>query len=200
MSKTSYIKVILDANATVVYFECTLLEEQYRQDEVIGKNWFTLFISKEDTVAVMEVFHGLFQDMQVWESYKNDIICKDGHQKYLDFHNQIFIRDGEKYINSVGIEHFTNEENRLYDLARSLSEPSDEENSSVLDIEKMCTKHDFSSLLNADTEKIRINGGARYLFSQLKNHHVSVSTLKELAEELTIKYPKEFKHIIDFVS
>jgi len=118
-----YLKVILDSDATILRFECQLFDCHYSDKEIIGKNWFDLFIDTQDKEAVMKVFKGLFYgDEQSWKSYKNDIICKSGQYRLLDFHNQIFEKDGVRYLNSIAIEHFVNQDALLGMLASRLAE------------------------------------------------------------------------------
>lgn len=123
MKELPYLKVILDSQANIVDLRCDLDFESFDAEEVIGKNWFDLFIETEDRDKVRKVFEGLFNGEETqWQSFKNDIKCRFGHYKLMDFHNQIFERDGVKYINSVGIEHYMNDDDQLSMLADRLAE------------------------------------------------------------------------------
>ena len=142
MITTPYVKVILNSEAEIVDFECELSELKYSPEEVIGKNWFDVFIDEVDKKQVMKVFQELFDGKEKeWETFENNIVCKNNQHKLIDFHNQIFERDDVKYINSIGIEHvasqdnvsfkylssdgiktFVNQDNRLLKIAEELAE------------------------------------------------------------------------------
>ncbi len=104
---TPHLKVILDEEATIIVFECDLFEGKYMPEEVIGKNWFETFIDAQDREKMKSVFkqfiHGQGKE---WQTFENDIVCKSGRYKLLDFNNQLFEKDGVQYVNSIGIEHF----------------------------------------------------------------------------------------------
>jgi len=115
MITTPYVKFILNSEAEIVDFECHISEVKYTPEEVIGKNWFDVFIHESDKKQVMKVFQELFDGKEKeWETFKNDIICKNDQHKLIDFHNQVFERDGVKYINSVGIEHAGSQDNESF--------------------------------------------------------------------------------------
>ena len=104
-----YIKVVLDKNATIVKFECTLRDVKPDSTDVIGKNWFDTFIDNKDKETVFKVFTNLLNwQTATWKTYENDIKCLDGKHKFIDFENEIIIKDGEKFISSYGVEHMDN--------------------------------------------------------------------------------------------
>lgn len=107
MKNEQYISALLDENATILEFESTLNVDCHNKNDVIGKNWFDMFIDSRDYESVMKVFKSFFyKDEKTWETYANDIKCKDGKHILIDFKNSIEIRDGKKYISSIGTEHY----------------------------------------------------------------------------------------------
>lgn len=101
-----YIKVVLDKNADIVEFDCTLKDTQSQLlNKQIGKNWIDTFIDISDRDEILKVFNGLLQNQtEEWETYENDIKCIDGTHKRIDFINEVIIKDDEKFISSFGVE------------------------------------------------------------------------------------------------
>jgi hypothetical protein len=108
-NKKPYLRAVLDDNAIIQEFESTLGIECYNNCDVIGKNWFDIFIDSRDYEKVMSVFRSLFdRDEKKWETYANDIKCKNKKHILIDFKNSIEIREGKKYLVFVGTEHYLN--------------------------------------------------------------------------------------------
>jgi len=105
-----YLKVILDRDATIVEFECTLRDIKSDFSDVIGKNWFDTFIESSDKETVLKVFTDLLNNNNIEQlnTYENDIKCADGHHKLIDFHNETITKNSEKFISSFGVEHIDN--------------------------------------------------------------------------------------------
>jgi len=83
--------VVLDTNARVVMINkkgCEILG--YKEDEILGKDWFSHFLPKESRDKVRSVFNKLIKgDLKPPEFYTNPIVTKNGEQRYLSFHNNI---------------------------------------------------------------------------------------------------------------
>ncbi len=100
-----YIIVILDENGTIIDFESTI-EPFCNDKEVIGKNWFDTFINPHDKEKIFTVFLEILQgNDKAYQTYKNDIFCKDGTHRLIDFYNRLVTKNGKKYTFSFGIEH-----------------------------------------------------------------------------------------------
>ena len=107
MEKNKIIVVSLDSGALIVEFNEYAQElTGYSKDDVIGKNWFEIFIPDSNMVEVLEVFRGVFSgDKQYWE-FTNDITLKDGTKKMIKWNNAIIKDENNraKYIYSLGVE------------------------------------------------------------------------------------------------
>ena len=104
-----YLKVVLDKNAIIVEFECTLRDIKSDFIDVIGKNWFDTFIDSIDKEKVLKVFNGLLNNQtEKWKTYENDVKFLDGQHKFIDFINEVIIKDSEKFTSSFGVEHIDN--------------------------------------------------------------------------------------------
>jgi PAS domain S-box-containing protein len=105
--------VALDENGTILEFECDLLDViSYPKGAVTGKNWFELFIATADLENVMKTFKLAFHAKTPgWERHTNDIRCKDGSHRLVDFENRFETRNGKRVLVSVGRDHFLNQQN-----------------------------------------------------------------------------------------
>ncbi|WP_300369215.1 PAS domain-containing protein [Hydrogenimonas sp.] len=103
-----YLLVILDDRATIVDIDITLENVQYEPTELIGKNWFEIFIDTAYEETIKKVFEEVLAGSGSYTTFENDILCKDGTHKYIDFHNTVFEKDGKKFVKSIGIEHYNN--------------------------------------------------------------------------------------------
>ncbi|NOQ30419.1 MAG: PAS domain S-box protein [Helicobacteraceae bacterium] len=99
--------VSLDSGAVIVEFnEIAEQVSGYSKEEVMGKNWFNIFIPDSDLVEVLYVFNDLFYGTNItWENI-NDIKCKDTQIKTFKFENNIIKDKHGKAISihSVGTE------------------------------------------------------------------------------------------------
>ena len=82
--------VSLDSKATIITFSDThSCVTGYTASDVIGKNWFELFIPESNTKEMQKVFDRFFQgDLSFWE-YENLITCKDGTKRTLKWKNAL---------------------------------------------------------------------------------------------------------------
>jgi len=107
MKNKHFIRAVLDENAIIQEFECTLKDGCYNCNDTIGKNWFDIFIDSRDYEKVMSVFRSLLdKDEKKWESFANDIKCKNETHVLVDFKNSVETREGKRYIVTVGTEHY----------------------------------------------------------------------------------------------
>ncbi|WP_457597382.1 PAS domain S-box protein [Hydrogenimonas sp.] len=103
-----YLRVVLDEKAHIVEIELKLEDALYDEKELIGKNWFETFIDQAYEGKIKEVFEKVLEGSGSFDTYENDIVCKDGTHKFIDFHNTVFEKNGKKFVESIGIEHYHN--------------------------------------------------------------------------------------------
>jgi PAS domain-containing protein len=112
MNNQLYISITLDEKGYILDFESIIEGLKYDKSEVIGKNWFDMFIEPIDQSEVLKLFRDNFYsddllNKSLWQ-HITDIKTKDGHHKLIDFENTILVYDnGKKALYSKGIEHFT---------------------------------------------------------------------------------------------
>ena len=100
-------EVSLDSGAIIIDFNDKASEiSGYKREEVIGKNWFEIFIPNEDMVEILEVFSNLFYGKNLHWEYTNDIVCKDGKIKTIKWNNKIILDKNKNHrlIYSLGTE------------------------------------------------------------------------------------------------
>lgn len=86
---------LLNKDATIIEFNDHMNITGYIAEEVIGKNWFDIFINESNMLEVRQVFSSfLYGDEPHW-TYDNYITCKDGTKKLLSFNNNIILNEEE---------------------------------------------------------------------------------------------------------
>ncbi|BCD62817.1 HTH-type transcriptional regulator, bacterioopsin transcriptional activator and related proteins [Nitratiruptor sp. YY08-26] len=101
-----FLLVVLDEMGNIVEFHNEIEGLGYDEEEVIGKNWFDTFINPNDRQKVFHVFCEIIAgNDKNYETYNNDILCKNGTHKFIDFYNKLITKNGKKYTFSVGLEH-----------------------------------------------------------------------------------------------
>ncbi|MDD5157333.1 diguanylate cyclase [Sulfurimonas sp.] len=101
------LRAVLDENAIIVNFESNLLDNhRYLPEEVIGKNWFDIFIDTSDTKETMNYFKEILsaKDGKI-DKHTNDIILKDKTHMLLDFENTVFTKEAKRFVLFVAKEH-----------------------------------------------------------------------------------------------
>ena len=88
--------VVLNRNGIVTMINrkgCEILE--YTKEEIVGRNWFEMFIPEELRVEVRGIFNKIMNaDMATVEYYENPILTKTNKKRIIAFHNA-FIQDRE---------------------------------------------------------------------------------------------------------
>ena len=106
MREIPYLVVILNEQGDIVDFYSSIDAVGYTPEEVIGKNWFDIFIDPVDREKIFHVFQEIIAgNDRDFETYKNDITCKDGKHIFIDFYNKLVTKNNRRYTFSVGLEH-----------------------------------------------------------------------------------------------
>lgn len=99
--------VSLDAGAIILDFnEIASNISGYTKEEVLGKNWFEIFIPDSNLVEVLKVFNGLFNGKNIDWEYTNEIVTKDGSKKTIKWINKLLKDERNRPIKvlSSGVE------------------------------------------------------------------------------------------------
>ncbi len=93
------ILLAINADETVMFINkkgCELLG--YGEQEIIGNNWFDMFIPEENRAEVRAGFKELMTgSIEHRESYENVVVSQSGRQRIIAWHNTL-LRDEEKRI------------------------------------------------------------------------------------------------------
>ncbi|MCD6447225.1 MAG: PAS domain S-box protein, partial [Candidatus Marinimicrobia bacterium] len=99
--------VVLDVNANITLFN-KFAERLtgYKKNDVLGKNWFDLFIPKQNGNTIPKVFQKAIKEMPEVSSYENPVLCKHGPEKLISWKNTVLKDETGKIsgILSIGID------------------------------------------------------------------------------------------------
>lgn len=95
--------VILRPDRTIAYFN-PFAEELtgYSQDEVLGKDYFQIFLRDVDQSRLNRVFDSILQGVPL-RGNENAVLCKDGSQKWINWNATCLENhQGEKVVLAIG--------------------------------------------------------------------------------------------------
>ncbi|MCI4625276.1 MAG: PAS domain S-box protein [Candidatus Magnetoovum sp. WYHC-5] len=65
----------------------------FNEDEIVGQNWFDMFLPNDNRSTVKSVFHAILAEkITDYEYYENSVVVRDGKLKYISWHNTV-LRD-----------------------------------------------------------------------------------------------------------
>ena len=92
----------LDANITLFNKFAEKLTG-YKKEEVLGKNWFNLFIPEQNGTILSEVFANVLKGMPEVSSYENHILCRNGSERLIHWENTVLKKENGEISGSLGI-------------------------------------------------------------------------------------------------
>ena len=118
MLNVKLLSVMLDVNGNVIFCNTYLLSlTQYSINEIMGKNWFDLFLPKQIVEHVKKVFQGVMNDDDYAYNYENEIITKAGQPLIVSWNNTILFDAHKKIIGTASIgENITDRKLSEYQL------------------------------------------------------------------------------------
>lgn len=120
--------LLLDINGNIISANKFLeTVSGYKINEVLNKNWFSVFIQKEKQAEIIKIQKESFLSKNDFFPNKNNIICKDGTLKLINWRNTIITSENieDKKMLCVGIdisEQLRNQEVQsiLYEISNSI--------------------------------------------------------------------------------
>lgn len=95
------IVVTLNPEAGIITFNRYAEElTGYAKEEVIGKNWFDIFVPQRDRETISNVFKDVLKNLPEVSQYENPIVTKSGDERVISWSNNI-LRDTSGNINGV---------------------------------------------------------------------------------------------------
>jgi len=101
------IVVTLDTEAHITIFNQYAQElTGYNADEVVGKNWFNLFIPVKDRSSIPKVFKDALKQMPDASQHENPILTKSGEERLISWNNNVLRNTSGKIygILSIGMD------------------------------------------------------------------------------------------------
>jgi len=94
----------LDLNANITLFN-KFAEKLtgYKKEEVLGKNWFNLFIPKQNGTIIPEVFANVLKDMPEVSSYENPVLCRNGSERLIHWENTVLKNENGEISGIISI-------------------------------------------------------------------------------------------------
>ncbi|MHC5060517.1 MAG: PAS domain S-box protein [Planctomycetota bacterium] len=84
--------VMLEKDGTIIYVNDFLLKiTGYEREEIIGRNWFDIFIVPEDREQIRNVHDNVLADnLEIVGHYENYILTKSGQKRLISWSNTLF--------------------------------------------------------------------------------------------------------------
>jgi PAS domain S-box-containing protein len=201
LKNTMLFSTIIDADARIIFCNQSLLSVSgYADGDLIGKNWFEIFIEEKVRNEMKSIFNQLLEGEARFLNLENNIILKNGSKLLVSWNNTILKDVREKVIGVASIgENITKRKQTEEELIRARMKA--EESNMLKSIFLANMSHEirtpmnsimgFSSLLGEkdieEADKIQYidiirNSGTRLL--QLINDIIDLSKLE--AKQLTI--------------
>jgi PAS domain S-box-containing protein len=93
MNSVHLVSLILSTDATIKFCNQYLLDlTGYTYDEVIGKNWFDLFIKDENSIDIKHLFTNSIVNNDIALQHENEIKAKNGQSLMISW-NKTYLKD-----------------------------------------------------------------------------------------------------------
>jgi PAS domain S-box-containing protein len=98
------IGLMLDTNANIIFANDFLLElTGWKREEIIGKNWFEVFIPAELISEITRIFDQTIKQGEFPLHHINDIVTKNGKRLAIKWSNTTHLNDEKKPISITSI-------------------------------------------------------------------------------------------------
>lgn len=107
MVNVKLISVMLDVKGNIIFCNNYLLElTGYLSDEIMGKNWFEVFLPENIINQVKDIFYGVMKGDELASTFINEIVSKKGETLIVSWNNTILYDAGKKItgIASIGVD------------------------------------------------------------------------------------------------
>ncbi|MEA3494637.1 MAG: DUF3365 domain-containing protein [Bacteroidota bacterium] len=96
--------VTLDKDANITLFNKYAEKiSDFKKNDIIGKNWFSLFIPERDIPIIPKIFSEILEGMPNYSSYENHILCKNGSEKLFSWKNSLLKNNEGKILGLLSI-------------------------------------------------------------------------------------------------
>ena len=114
MRSVDLVSIILDSNGNINFGNNYFLKlTGYKEEEVINKNWFDLFIPGDIRETLKNVFNDALSKNLLPPHYVNDIVAKNGEKKLISWNNTVLKDTDGRTIGTASIGEDITEQKRL---------------------------------------------------------------------------------------
>lgn len=100
----------------------------YTKEEVIGRNWFDLFLPEENRAYLKEAFKTVLREKAPWLHHEGNIITKNGNELVFSWYNNI-VEDGDgKITGTVSLGENITEKQRTIEELKKAKDSAEESN------------------------------------------------------------------------
>ncbi|MDP2832007.1 MAG: PAS domain S-box protein [Pseudomonadota bacterium] len=129
------VMVALDGDGGITMINrkgCELLG--YAEDELLGKNWFTDCLPQPLGMAtVYPMFrHIMAGELEAAEYFENTILCRDGHQCLIAWHNAYFTDSEGRIVGTLSSGEDISERKRVEEQLRKLAQAVEQSPESIV--------------------------------------------------------------------
>jgi len=127
------IGLMLDGDGNITFCNDYLLNlTHWQRDEVIGKNWFRLFLPAKVQDTVFNIFKETFQQGDFPPYYENEIITRDGEERLIGWNNTAYRGNNGRIIGVTSIGQDITEQRQKEDELRRLTQAIEQSPVSVI--------------------------------------------------------------------
>lgn len=184
LEEVSLTAVTIDVKGRITFINDFLLNlTGWQRDEVIGKDWFDIFIPEDQREQVRNFFFDSIAKGKIQAHYENDIITNWGENRTISFTN-VLLRDSKGLvIGSASIGHDITEEKRV-------TQEINESRKQVLDILESISDGFFA--VDNDWRFTYVNHMAEELLSRRKEELLFRSMWEAFPEVVGTKFYEVF--------
>ncbi len=162
--------VVIDSDQKVSYINrkgCEILG--YEKEDILGKNWFDIFLPEKTRNDIKEVFNGLMRgETELAEYFDNVVLTKTGQERIIGWHNAVLRNDAGNIIGTLSLGDDITERRMIYE--KRVKELQD----TVTELKTMRMKMPVCSLSKKDFK------------AAIKKHYRNISTEGKCSECLSL--------------
>lgn len=190
LENVTLIAVILDSDGQITFCNDFLLKlTGWKREEILGKNWFDIFIPANQQDNVRKLFTATMHQHEIEHHHENPILCKDGSLRTISWSNILLENENGEAIGVTSIGEDITERKKAETSLRILTEELEEkvrsrtseleESNRQLEAFSYSISHDlrapiraidsFSKIVLEEEEKVLSSEGKRNLAIIRKN-------------------------------